>query len=68
MMQHLRHRHVINQILWSSTVLAAEQNSELMCDLLRYVKAVQLSVQQLRQTGSNLWIPVRMRAAALRTL
>ena len=57
---------IIDQILWSSTMLAAEHDdSELACDSLRYVKPVQLGVQQPRQapvelvgTGKNASISV----------
>ena len=47
---------VIDQILWSSTVLAAEyDDSELLvCDSLRYVEPVQLGVQQPRQAPVEL--------------
>ena len=45
----------ISQILWSSTVLAAEHDdSELVCDSLRYVEPVQLGVQHPRQTPVEL--------------
>ena len=45
----------ISQILWSSTVLAAEHDdSELVCDSLRYVEPVQLGVQQPRQAPIEL--------------
>jgi len=52
---HQRPVEVINQILWSSTVLAAENDdSELVCDSLRYVEPVQLGVQQPRQAPVEL--------------